>query len=429
MIHDLDTRDYEVSGSTACCVENNAYIVGGHLRGHVGMETFLQVECMNLTTLAWKPQYLNTNGILNRSFHCSCVIDKEIFVFGGTSVESYANDHNLNEVVRISMTEYGLVSTIFCVDDEEAVSFQGQSVCLMGKLKKYVLLYGGMSFVRDETHHAAVSRVYRSNLSSFSAANAERPFGHVDIAFEDDVPPGRAFHTAVVCGEDNEFMIVCGGRNGDSVLNDVWLLDMSSVLLNQEIISGSSKDRKASESVKEIIPQSAKRKGTQPMIPTARWSRIKFQDDSVFLPRQLHSSYFIPNKKSETVSQTYGSFYIFGGIEKTGILSSEIEEFTFDFLERGAILSKKIKNHDNIAIATNILISGYGSATAAYYGPLDSRKTIPQALLVFGGSYSCNKNRISSYCKAIIFDVENNILMQVIFLLILNSFLYNTDSL
>lgn len=414
MIHNLDTRDYEVSGSTACCVENSAYIVGGHLRGHVGMETFLQVECMNLTTLAWKSQYHNTNGILNRSFHCSCLIDKEIFVFGGTSAESDALDQNIHEVIRISMTEYGLVSTTFCVDDESAVSLQGQSVCLMGKLKKYVLLYGGMSFVRDETHHTAV-RVYRSNLSSFSAAHVEHPFGHVDVAFEDEVPPGRAFHTAVVCGDDNEFMIVCGGRNGESILNDIWLLDMSSVLLNQEIINGSSKDKKASESVKEVIPASAKRKGTQPMIPTARWSRIKFQDDSIFLPRQLHSSYFIPNKKSETATQCFGTFHVFGGVGKTGILSSKIEEFNFDFLERGAALSKKVKDHDNMEIAANVSLSGYGSTTAAYYGPLDFRHNLPQALLIFGGSYSFNENRISSYCKAIIFDDENNILKQVIF--------------
>jgi hypothetical protein len=405
----LKDSDHDVSGSTSCCIEDIAYTVGGCGSDQRGKKPFLQVDCLNLISKLWMPTYLNSNGILNRSYHCSCVIDRDIFLFGGctTGNDEFCNQ-NSDEVIRIHKTVFGLVSTIHSVDN--SVSCQGQSVSVMGKFKSYILLYGGMAFVKDNSDQSASSAVFRSNLSTFSYGHSEASFCSVEVAPEDEVPPGRAFHTAVVCGDDSEYLIICGGRNREMCLNDIWLLDMTSILLTLDSANSSTKEKRIIDSSKDKKPASTKRKGTH---PTARWSKVKIHGEIPFLPRQLHCSYFIPCTEYGLSSSSNGHIYFFGGLSESGLLRCNVEEYEIAISDKIAVMTL-IEGSSPQSDILDDSLCGFGSSTSLYFGASDVSCSSPKALLIFGGSYQMKGARYPSYSKCILFEESNNKLMKVI---------------
>lgn len=406
--HRLQDSNHDVSGSTSCCIEDMAYTIGGCVGNQIGKKPFLQVDCLDLVSKLWMPTYLNSNGILNRSYHCSCVIDRDIYLFGGCTTGNESCNQNSDEVIRIHKTVFGLVSTIHSVDN--SVSCQGQSVSIMGKSKSYILLYGGMTFVKDDIDHSGVSVVFKSNLVTFSYIHSEASFCSVEIAPEDDVPPGRAFHTAVVCGDDSEYLIICGGRNGEMCLNDIWLLDMTSILLTVDSADSSTKEKKITDSLKDKKPASTKRKGT---FPTARWSRVKVQGEIPFLSRQLHCSYFIPCKDYGPSSSTSGHIYFFGGLSESGMLRCAVEEYEITISDKSAVMTLI----EDSLIESDTLddsLCGFGSSTSLYFGAAAVSCSLPKGILIFGGNYEKNGTKCPSYSKCILFEETNNILIKVI---------------
>lgn len=407
--HRLKDSDHDVIGSTSCCIEDTAYIIGGCGSDLFGKKPFLQVDCLDLISKLWMPTYLNSNGILNRSYHCSCVIDRNIYLFGGCTTGNESCNQNTDEVIRIRKTVFGLVSTVHTVDN--SVACQGQSVSIMGKLKNYVLLYGGKAFVKDDSDQSAASVVFKSNLSTFSCLHSEASFCPVEVAPEDEVPPGRAFHTADVCGDENEYLVICGGRNGELCLNDIWLLDMTSILLTLDSADSSTKEKRITDSSKDKKPTSSKRKSIH---PTARWSKVKIHCEIPFLPRQMHCSYFIPCKEYGSSSSSNGHIYFFGGLGETGMLPCAVEEYEILISDKSADMTL-IEDSLTESDALEDLLFGFGSSTALFYGAADVPFSfpLPKAILIFGGNYQMNGTRHPSYSRCIIFEESNNSLTKV----------------
>jgi hypothetical protein len=226
MLEKLNSDDYNTSGSVACCLNNKAYIIGGSTGREVTKQPFLQINCLDLISKLWIPTYNNTTGIQNRSFHSSCILGSDIYIFGGCT--NTQRKENSNEIIKITENELGLVSNLHSIN--ECISRQGQSALLMGKNKQIVVFYGGFSYENDPENLKSTKKLYLSDLWSFSLNPNGPNFAPIDLSGEEECPLGRAFHTAVVSGDENELMIICGGRNTDSILSDVWLLDMSPIL-------------------------------------------------------------------------------------------------------------------------------------------------------------------------------------------------------
>lgn len=407
--HRLKDSDHDVTGSTSCCIEDTAYTIGGCGSDLFGKKPFLQVDCLDLISKLWMPTYLNSNGILNRSYHCSCVIDRNIYLFGGCTTGNESCNQNTDEVIRIRRTVFGLVSTVHTVDN--SVACQGQSVSIMGKLKNYVLLYGGKAFVKDDSDQSAASVVFKSSLSTFSCHHSEASFCPVEVAPEDEAPPGRAFHTADVCGDDNEYLIICGGRNGEICLNDIWLLDMTSILQTLDSADSSTKEKRITDSSKDKKPMSSKRRSTY---PTARWSKVKIHCEIPFLPRQLHCSYFIPCKEYGSSSSSKGHIYFFGGLSESGMLRCAVEEYEIVISDKSADMTL-IEDSLTESDAMEDLLCGFGSSTALFFGGADVPFAFPspKAILIFGGNYQMNGTRHPSFSRCILFEESNNSLTKV----------------
>ena len=310
MFQILNSHDHNLAGSTACCIDNKVYVIGGYNGRPTIHNHLLQIHCIDLETKSWIPVYNNTSGIMNRSFHCSCVLNKEIYLFGGTTVSGELSQQSSNEVIIVRNSNLGLVSTIHSL--EESIRRQGQTACIMGNSKKAVILFGGMSTDKDTSNNKAALTSFPTNVSSFSNLSGSYMLSPVEVAVggEDETHIGRAFHTAVVCGTDNEFMIICGGRNGNKILNDLWLLDMSALLSASEVpavvvVPQGKTDAKKTDA----------KKGTVPTVPSAKWKKLKLPDENLLLPRQLHSSYFLHQKNSSAHS---GRICVFGGVGEYG---------------------------------------------------------------------------------------------------------------
>lgn len=418
----LSSDDCNITGSTASCVGNKVYIVGGKRCQRSFVSPLLHINCFDLNLKSWIPIYSNTSGILNRLFHSSCVINTDIYLFGGCTVLSELGDECSREIIRIRDTEYGMVSTVHSLD--ENVARQGQSACLMGKARKCVVLYGGASVEKDPTIVGYPSKIYSTNVSLFAGSSESFALSQIEINSEDEIPVGRAFHTAVVCGDENEMMIICGGRNNDGLLKDIWILDMSSTLN----IGDATPLLSASQKIKKTVND--KKKGFSSLNPTAKWSKLQLSETIVFAPRYLHSSFYVPssNGGSTAGSQSGGSqgglFCVFGGQGEFGPLGSKTIQLKFSVIDNmptltevgenvlhsSAILDDR-NNLETVHSATTTLF--YGNTTDCF-GAVEYNYSSPTAILIFGGVYEINGDRISNHgSRMIILDEENNILMKV----------------
>ena len=421
----LSSDGCNITGSTASCIGNKVYVVGGKRGQRTAVGPLIQINCFDLVSKLWIPIYSNTNGILNRFFHTSCVVNSDIYVFGGCPVVHESSEECAREIICIKDTECGILSVVHSL--EENVARQGQSSCLMGKSKKSIVLYGGASIEKEPAIIGYPSKIYTSNVSLFSSLSDSYTLSQIEINSEDEMPVGRAFHTAVVCGDENELMIICGGRNSDGLLKDVWILDMTAILSTGEatpILSASQKIKK---------PSNEKKKGFSSLNPTAKWTKFILPENCKFAPRQLHSSFYLPNPSggSGSVSSVQsggsqgGLFCVFGGQGEFGPIGSNIIQLKFSVVDSIPSLTEARENSlisSDILYDENDLETVHGAATTLFYGngldnfgAVESSNLSPKALLIFGGTYQKNGvNVFNNGCsKMLIFDDENNILTKV----------------
>ena len=433
-----------------------AYIIGG-ISTHGREESVLSIKCYDIASQTWSNNtYCNTKGLSNRSYHSSLLLPSisstllsSIYVFGGCI--NMATDQCSEEVIRIQENELGLSATV--ETSHECVARIGQSASVVGKDKKYALLYGGIT-TKDK------KKVYNSDLWLFqsdSASEGGQPFCRLECTPNESEPPGRAYHTATSFGDGNQYILVFGGAStGDATLNDVWLLDLTAILAGADGLLGKtpSPDAAAPTDKKDAKkPPPAAKKG-QPVItvPCVRWVQIKLPKseivDATFIPRRLHSSFFVPPAYSVS---GFSEFCVFGGLNDRGPISTNLCRLRADMGADGKFALLELVEPSELegdgsteeykaagVAGASLLPTMYGAATTLFFdqssvGHVDEamlmadttsaeeggndnavaatvQRTDPTALLVFGGhcfAADAPDTLTSSANRMVLFDVGN----------------------
>lgn len=279
-------------------------------------------------------------------------LDKSIYLFGG--IYSPSSDSYVDEVVKcIDSSEGYRLSVAKC----ENGARKAGTACAIGKNR--AVLFGG-------SEKNAQGDVYPTDLWLF-ADDGVSQFSWQKLDTDGENPPGRAFHSAVICGDQGRYMVVVGGQDAKGILGDMWLLDLSSMLgIETET---SSKGR-------------SKKQGT-------RWSRMDFKDGPCL--RCMHSSFAYSNLEKSTGSCYANMVCIFGGVGKQGVVNSDVHAISLacdgsddpKFLG-SRVLAKSFGETDTIQSA---------AATVASYVN-DDGVSVPAFLLVFGGSSLAASSKI-----------------------------------
>ena len=273
VFEEIDGNPLDISGATINVLNETVFIVGGKAQFSSFNPAFLSVRQLDLATASWKSDLVNSQGICDRIFHSSVSYLQKIFVFGGVSTTTKLP---LPDAVEIIPTEFGCqVNTVF---QNEALARHGHTASIVSAQRDKVAIYGGMG-------HKS------SDLILFSLS----PDPKIDIITSDgDAPHTRAFHSATVCGNMNQYLLVYGGRSGATVFGDLWVADLTNALQDDNAAGGSSAKGKA-----------APKKGASTG-PSASWTKLASSISCS--PRYCHSA-FVFNQQTQ-----FSTLCIFGGV-------------------------------------------------------------------------------------------------------------------
>ena len=74
----------------------------------------MQVKSANFVTTEWTESFVDSNSILNRSFHASVSLNDSIYLFGGC-VKTFTPQYKLSptkDVIKLYSTSFGLKCTV-----------------------------------------------------------------------------------------------------------------------------------------------------------------------------------------------------------------------------------------------------------------------------------------------------------------------------
>ena len=376
-----------------------AYIIGG-ISMHGREESVLSIKCYDVASQTWLNNiYCNTKGLTNRSYHSTVLLPSisstllsSIYVFGGCI--NMATEQCSEEVIRIQENELGLSASVETT--HECVARIGQSASVVGKDKKYAVLYGGIT-TKDK------KKVYNSDLWLFqgdSASEGGQSFCRLECTPNESEPPGRAYHTATSFGDGNQYVLVFGGAStNDATLNDVWFLDLTAVLAGADGLLGKtpSPDAAAPTDKKDAKKPPAATKKGQPVVtvPCARWVQIKLPRsetvDAAFGPRRLHSSFFVPPVYSVS---GFSEFCVFGGLNDHGPISARLCRLRADMGADGKLALLELvepsefegdgsaEEHKAIGLDGALLPTMYGTATTLFFDQLSMGGNVDEEMLL-----------------------------------------------
>lgn len=135
-----------------------------------------------------------------------------------------------------------------------------------------------------------------------------------------EVPPPRSFHTTLVFGDLNQYLLIFGGRNNDKLLNDLWLLDLTNVISSYASSDPSAIPPPVVDKKKK--PVKGARPGGQGSTE-ACW--VKLLECSAIAPRYLHSAF------SHSSSSSGTKLVVFGGIGNKKEFSSDLWECNISY--------------------------------------------------------------------------------------------------
>jgi Galactose oxidase, central domain/Kelch motif len=313
-----------VVGATCCRLGDRIYVVGGD---NGIPQSVLRVSCYNLGKGAWEKVYFNSNHIPNRTYACSGLAGKNMYLFGGfTDIQE---SQISRDIVVMSESECGLIASESRF--HECAAHVGQVAVAVGRDKKNLLLLGGavtpvtaghISDGEGQKRALFSSDLWlwvRPGVDSENILKEQSWPRRIEINTGDREPSGRAYHSASVCDDAGQLVIVSGGRSSEGILADLWLLDLTAVLSAEEALlsnPGGSADPQ-DKNQKKGAP--AKQKGA-PLVPCARW--IEIVTSGTHLPRQMHLVCFSSGGTSADVKSIMsGRLYIFGGISTFGPLT------------------------------------------------------------------------------------------------------------
>ena len=179
---------------------------------------FLNLKCFSLNKFCWKSYFVETNNVLNR-YGCACLTFQEsILVFGGALSLS---GQSIGQVISVEMNSFGFKSSV--ISYSERISFTGLTANVFGKKMDQIIIFGGRNN----------SNKYSNDLIKFmpskDLSSSEERFKSVDVVGE--LPSARFYHSACVCGSNNQFLVVMGGKNENNISYDdaIWIIDLSKI--------------------------------------------------------------------------------------------------------------------------------------------------------------------------------------------------------
>lgn len=176
-------------------------------------DVYLNVQCISCSTLQPVSYFVETNGVLNRHGHCLLKYQDSMYIFGGLHARS---GRRLGQIARLEVTRLGLRATVVSHDHRTACT--GMTACLFGQNNDQVVLFGG----KDGEGKCS------NEVLKFMPAHDTAPESRVmSIEIAGDRPSARCNHSATVCGDRQQFLIVVGGQDSSGICMDVWLLDLS----------------------------------------------------------------------------------------------------------------------------------------------------------------------------------------------------------
>lgn len=259
-------------GCSCTVLDDSAYVIGGSssTESFANPSTHLRVSCFSIKALEWQGVHVNANGIMNRRNHAAVSLNGSVVVFGGTLVQSCSGNEDLCEdVVTCTPSPFG----IRCLSVETpSMARMGHSANVFGDGKRAVIFGGNTA----------------EGISSEALIYAPAGEGWIPVEVEGQGPSGRTYHSAVVCGDSNQYLVVSGGLTaaaegaaGVVATGEVWVLDLTAYIVDVPPEPAEPVDTKGKKGGKA---------GAGPAKPTATWMLVA-DAGGIFEPRFRHFTY------------------------------------------------------------------------------------------------------------------------------------------
>lgn len=339
-----------LNGCSSSLLNNEVFIIGGNEDNIPNSNPFLQIRPFDVLEANWSKTFVSSHNILNRSFHSSITINEIIYIYGG-NVKNYDSNYNLEiskEIITIEKSIFGVKCSLLL--ESELTANQGATANLVGKELNQGFIFGGVSVSPQKKF------VYSSQGLLFQVE--KEPFIRtVEVDKTTPSPPARAFHSSCVCGEENQFVVVFGGKTDKNVcLNDLWVLDLTEVITLPAVEVEPVVDKKGKAPPKG--------KCQEVKLPSAIWTKLNagISCDA----RYLHSSFLNKNKTNGNYS-----LFVFGGLSTTGILPlGDFYTASLTVVDRKPSLSEELQLvHQSSGISNSI--SGGVLACAVMAVPIE----------------------------------------------------------
>ena len=363
----FSNQSFSSYGSSNSLVDEDIYLIGGnHQKNEV--QNNLQVTIFNLKTMSWRTSVINTNGILNRSYHASSSIGSTIYTFGGATTLG-----NLDEIIEITKTLEEIKCSVAKFPNLSIIGLSASNFTIP-ILGERVFLYGGIS---NTGNYLSEVQIFESNENILKSK-------FTTLQTDLETPPPRAYHSAVVAGENKQLLIIHGGRGNSGLLNDIWILDTSPLHQLSSTESAPPVDSKSKGSKGG--------KGAVAATPLPFWSQVIFHSPHSPPSRCLHSSYVHSIEKRLFL-------HTFGGIGENGIYSINLLEIEI------------VHEAGNKYIEQSITLPSQQNATQRYgFTTCDIKENEKSVmLLVFGGVQLLHNNQSLQFPELIILDETANI--------------------
>lgn len=215
----------------------------------------MHIDILDIRSACWRPEYIATSNIRNRAYHDLAVvrssapadavdglidnngIKESILVFGGGLVDTSLVP--AGDVLAITKGLFGYkINTVF-KDEQKKLAYLGLSASTVGNGDR-VLVYGGTAEGK-----------FNPSLQLYTPSTPSTPNGglrSIEVDPACSQPPARAYHSTLVVGNQDQYLLVLGGEGeGGQMLGDIWLLDLSDVLAAEyappEAVVDTSKDK------------------------------------------------------------------------------------------------------------------------------------------------------------------------------------------
>lgn len=276
VFNEIDAEPVDVNGSSVSILNDFAFVIGGKFSQSNYDPAYLSIRQIALTTATWMPELVNTTGIPNRMYHTSSAICGKIVVLGGCSTANM--QCVFNNAVEISRSDFGYQS-IADLEDPALCRF-GHSASVIGSNRDRIVIFGGSSNSSGDLIMISYHDIPKCET----------------LSIQGESPHTRSFHSATVCGDSNQHIIVFGGKHESKVFGDLWILDLSAVL-------------QAGEAPAEVVDPKAKggkKGGGAVSAPVGIW--MKLAESIACPPRYFHSSFVYLDRMSRS-----RKFCVFGG--------------------------------------------------------------------------------------------------------------------